>query len=70
MIGKLIAYGKDRAEALRRMQIALEELIVEGVHTTIPFHLLALRDDRFQRGDLDTRFVETLLKDRPAPAAH
>jgi acetyl-CoA carboxylase biotin carboxylase subunit len=70
MIGKLIAYGKDRAEALRRMQIALEELIVEGVHTTIPFHLLALRDDRFQRGDLDTRFVETLLKDRTAPAAH
>jgi acetyl-CoA carboxylase, biotin carboxylase subunit len=70
MIGKLIAYGKDRAEALRRMQIALEELIVEGVHTTIPFHLLALRDERFQRGDLDTRFVENLLKDRAAPAAH
>jgi acetyl-CoA carboxylase biotin carboxylase subunit len=70
MIGKLIAYGKDRPEALRRMQIALEELIVEGVHTTIPFHLLALRDERFQRGDLDTRFVESLLKVHPAPAAH
>jgi acetyl-CoA carboxylase biotin carboxylase subunit len=70
MIGKLIAYGKDRPEALRRMQIALEELIVEGVHTTIPFHLLALRDERFQRGDLDTRFVESLLKVHSAPAAH
>jgi acetyl-CoA carboxylase biotin carboxylase subunit len=64
MIGKLIAYGKDRAEALRRMEIALEELIVEGVHTTIPFHLLALRDERFQKGDLDTGFVENLLKGR------
>jgi acetyl-CoA carboxylase biotin carboxylase subunit len=68
MIGKLIAYGKDRAEALRRMEIALEELIVEGLHTTIPFHLLALRDPRFQQGDLDTRFVETLLKPREAAA--
>ena len=50
MIGKLIAYGKDRAEALRRMEIALEEMIVEGIKTTIPFHQLALRDPRFQAG--------------------
>jgi acetyl-CoA carboxylase biotin carboxylase subunit len=67
MIGKLIAYGKDRPEALRRMEIALEEMIVEGVKTTIPFHLLAVRSARFQQGDLDTGFVETLL--RPAVAA-
>jgi acetyl-CoA carboxylase biotin carboxylase subunit len=65
MIGKLIAYGKDRPEALRRMEIALEETIIEGIKTTIPFHLLALRDPRFQAGDLDTHFVEGLL----APAA-
>jgi len=69
MIGKLIAYGKDRSEALRRMEIALEELIVEGVHTTIPFHLLALRDEKFRKGDLDTRFVENLFKARAATAA-
>uniref|UniRef100_A0A832MJV3 Biotin carboxylase n=1 Tax=Eiseniibacteriota bacterium TaxID=2212470 RepID=A0A832MJV3_UNCEI len=69
MIGKLIAYGKDRDEALRRMEIALEEMIVEGVKTTIPFHLLALRHPRFRAGDLDTRFVEHLLKGEPAPAA-
>ncbi len=62
MIGKLITHGKDRAEAVRRMQIALDEVIVEGIKTTIPFHQLALRDPRFQRGDLDTRFVEALLK--------
>jgi acetyl-CoA carboxylase biotin carboxylase subunit len=67
MVGKLIAYGKDRAEALRRMQIALEEIIVEGIKTTIPFHLMALRDPRFQAGDLDTHFVEHLLHTASAP---
>jgi acetyl-CoA carboxylase biotin carboxylase subunit len=66
MIGKLIARGKDRAEAIRRMEIALEEMIVDGIKTTIPFHLLALRSPRFRAGDLDTRFVEQLLKDREA----
>jgi acetyl-CoA carboxylase biotin carboxylase subunit len=69
MIGKLIARGKDRPEALRRMEIALEELIVEGIKTTIPFHLLAVRDAAFQRGDLDTHFVERLLGPKSAPAA-
>ncbi len=68
MIGKLITYGKDRPEALRRMQIALDEIIIEGVRTTIPFHRLALAHPRFQAGDLDTRFVEHLLKPEPAPA--
>ncbi|HYM80257.1 MAG TPA: acetyl-CoA carboxylase biotin carboxylase subunit [Candidatus Limnocylindria bacterium] len=68
MIGKLIAYGKDRPEALRRMEIAIEEMIVEGIKTTLPFHAVALRDPRFQAGDLDTHFVEHLLKREPAPA--
>jgi acetyl-CoA carboxylase biotin carboxylase subunit len=68
MIGKLVAYGKDRAEALRRMEIALEEMIVEGVKTTIPFHILALRAPRFQAGDLDTHFVEELLHKEPVTA--
>jgi acetyl-CoA carboxylase biotin carboxylase subunit len=68
MIGKLIAFGKTRAEAIRRMEIALEEMIVEGIKTTIPFHRLAMRHPRFRDGDLDTRFVEELLKERePAP---
>jgi acetyl-CoA carboxylase, biotin carboxylase subunit len=69
MIGKLIAYGKDRGEAIRRMEIALEEMIVEGIKTTIPFHQLALRHPRFRAGDLDTRFVEQLLKERETAAA-
>jgi len=70
MIGKLIAYGKDRPEAIRRMEIALEEMIVDGIKTTIPFHRLALKDPRFRDGDLDTHFVERLLQERlPATAA-
>jgi acetyl-CoA carboxylase, biotin carboxylase subunit len=66
MIGKLITYGKDRPEAVRRMEIALEEMIVEGIKTTIPFHQIALRDPAFIAGDLDTHFVEKLLKPEPA----
>jgi acetyl-CoA carboxylase biotin carboxylase subunit len=66
MIGKLIAFGKDRPEAIRRMQIALEEMIVDGIKTTIPFHRLALKHPRFRAGDLDTRFVEQLLKEYEA----
>jgi acetyl-CoA carboxylase, biotin carboxylase subunit len=69
MIGKLIAHGKTRAEALRRMEIALEEMIVDGIKTTIPFHRLALKHPRFRAGDLDTRFVEQLLKERESAAA-
>ncbi len=68
MIGKLIAVGKTRAEAIRRMEIALDEMIVEGIKTTIPFHKLALHHPRFRAGDLDTRFVEDLLKEREAAA--
>jgi acetyl-CoA carboxylase biotin carboxylase subunit len=65
MIGKLIAHGKDRPEAMRRMEIALEEMIVDGIKTTIPFHLLAMRDPAFQRGELDTHFVERVLGSKP-----
>ncbi|HXJ70112.1 MAG TPA: acetyl-CoA carboxylase biotin carboxylase subunit, partial [Verrucomicrobiae bacterium] len=68
MIGKLIAHGKDRAEAIRRMEIALEEMIVEGIKTTIPFHRLALASEKFRKGDLSTRFVEELLKAHPPVA--
>ncbi len=75
MIGKLITTGATRAEALRRMEIALDEMIVEGVKTTIPFHRLAIASERFQKGDIDTRFVAELLGHshrrggKPEPAA-
>ena len=62
MIGKLISRGKTREEALRRMEMALDEMIIEGIKTTIPFHRLALQHPRFKAGDIDTHFVEELLK--------
>ena len=47
-----------------QLLIALEETIIEGIPTTIPFHLEALRHPRFAAGDLDTRFVEALFAEK------
>jgi len=69
MIGKLIARGKNRDEAVMRMRMALDEMILEGVKTTIPFHRLALQHPRFKAGDLDTHFVAALLEERAAARA-
>jgi acetyl-CoA carboxylase biotin carboxylase subunit len=59
MIAKLIARGKDREEALVRMKRALEEFVIEGIKTTIPFHLQLLEDKNFRAGKFTTRFLET-----------
>lgn len=61
MIGKLIAYGKDRREAMDTMSRALSEYMITGVKTTIPFELAILQDPNFRRGVYSTNFVETLL---------
>ena len=61
MFGKLIAWGTDREEAVQRMARALDELVVEGIDTTIPFHKRILRDPRFLRGEFSTNFIDTLL---------
>ncbi|MBI2921832.1 MAG: acetyl-CoA carboxylase biotin carboxylase subunit [Planctomycetes bacterium] len=58
MIAKLVAWGRDRAEAIVRLRRALAELVVVGVPTLVPFHLHLLADRRFLRGDFDTGFVE------------
>jgi acetyl-CoA carboxylase biotin carboxylase subunit len=60
LISKLIAWGADREEAASRMIRALDEYVVEGVPTTLPFHRRAIRDERFRRGDLHTGFVEEM----------
>ncbi len=60
LVAKLIAHGRDRQEALARMRRALEEFIVEGIKTTIPFHRRVLAHRGFLEGDFDTGFVETL----------
>ena len=61
MIGKLITYGKDRAEAMNRMSRALGEYMITGVKTTIPFEQAILQDPDFRRGTYTTSFVERFL---------
>jgi acetyl-CoA carboxylase biotin carboxylase subunit len=61
MIGKLIAVGKDRTDALNKMARALSEFMVTGVKTTIPFELAILQDPDFRRGNYTTTFVERFL---------
>lgn len=63
MISKLIVWGKDRNEAIVRMRRALEEYMIEGIKTTIPFHLRILDNAFFQRGDFYTNFIQRRLED-------
>ena len=58
LVAKLIAWGKDRPEAIIRMERALDEYVIDGIHTTIPFHLKVLRNEAFRRGDVNTKFIE------------
>jgi len=68
LLAKIICQGRDRQEALRRMQVALESFIIEGVTTTIPFLARVMADPHFQAGDVDTKFLEreTYLLREPA----
>jgi len=61
LLAKLITWGKDREEAIARMRRALEEFVIEGVKTTIPFHQHILEDERFIKGNFYTNFVEDEL---------
>jgi acetyl-CoA carboxylase biotin carboxylase subunit len=58
MIAKVIAYGNSREEAISRMKRALSEFVVEGIHTTIPFHLKLLDHETFVEGRFNTKFLE------------
>jgi acetyl-CoA carboxylase biotin carboxylase subunit len=58
LLAKLIVQGRDRPEAIRRMQIALESFVVEGVTTTIPFLARVMQHPNFTRGDVHTKFLE------------
>jgi pyruvate carboxylase subunit A len=66
MISKLIVWGRERDEAIRRMKRALYEYVIPGIHTNIPFHKAVMENPRFVKGELETHFVEqeiTLLDD-------
>ncbi len=58
MIGKLITVARTRNEAIDTMYRALSEYVIEGVKTTIPFHLQLMQDERFRSGDFNTKFLE------------
>ena len=60
LLGKLIAHGNTREEALGRAYQALEEFIIEGVKTTIPFLREVLRHPEFVAGNVDTHFLERM----------
>jgi acetyl-CoA carboxylase biotin carboxylase subunit len=61
MIAKLIAFGHTRQEAIARMKRALGEFVIEGVKTTIPFHLKLIGNEEFIRGNIHTSFVDELF---------
>jgi acetyl-CoA carboxylase, biotin carboxylase subunit len=63
LLGKLIVWGRDRAEALARARWALEQFRVEGVKTTIPFHRVVLEHPLFIAGTVTTHFIDDELVD-------
>lgn len=63
MIAKLIVWGQDRDEAIQRMERALAETIVEGIPTTIPFHLKIMANQEFRSGDYDTGLLSRMHQD-------
>ena len=64
MIAKLIVHGQTREEAINRMRRALSEYIIEGVDTTIPFHLKVLDNPAYQSGEVYTSFIEEYFGDK------
>lgn len=59
MIGKLIVIHQTRAEAIDTMLRALQEYVIEGIKTTIPFHIQVMENEQFRKGDYTTKFLES-----------
>jgi acetyl-CoA carboxylase biotin carboxylase subunit len=64
LIAKLVVHGKDRAEAMARMERALSQFIVQGIDTSIPLHQEIFQDEDFRAGHFDTKFMERFLEKR------
>jgi acetyl-CoA carboxylase, biotin carboxylase subunit len=62
MIAKLICHGADRVEAMDKMQRALGQFVIQGIHTTIPLHQKIFADEEFRAGQFDTKFMERFLE--------
>jgi acetyl-CoA carboxylase biotin carboxylase subunit len=69
MVGKVIAYGATREQAIRRMRVALSEMVVEGIQTNIPLQLDLLNDIRFVRGGVSIHYLEQKLAQEQKPKA-
>jgi acetyl-CoA carboxylase biotin carboxylase subunit len=68
LVAKVLTHGTDRAQAIARMRVALDEFIVEGIATTIPLHRRLIQEPRFLAGEVHTRFVEEWLDESiPTP---
>jgi len=59
MISKIICFGETREDAIRTMHRALSEYVIEGIKTTIPFHLQLMENEDFKNGNFTTKFIET-----------
>jgi acetyl-CoA carboxylase biotin carboxylase subunit len=64
MIGKIIAYGADREQAIARMRVALDEMVLEGIKTNVQLHRWLLRDQGFLRGGFNIHYLEKRLEER------
>ena len=69
MVGKVIAYGATREQAIRRMRVALSEMVVEGIQTNVPLQLELLNDIRFVRGGVSIHYLEQKLAQEQKPKA-
>ena len=69
MVGKVIAYGATREQAIRRMRVALSEMVVEGIQTNIQLHRDLLHDIRFVRGGVSIHYLEQKLAQEQKPKA-
>ena len=61
LVAKLIVHGRDRTEAVTRMQRALDLFVIEGIHTSIPLHQRIMADPDFSLGHFDTHYIERLI---------
>ncbi|MFI5196936.1 MAG: acetyl-CoA carboxylase biotin carboxylase subunit, partial [Chitinophagales bacterium] len=59
MIAKVIAVAQTREEAINTMERALSEYVIEGVKTTIPFHMQLMKNEEFRKGNFTTKFMES-----------
>jgi acetyl-CoA carboxylase biotin carboxylase subunit len=64
LIAKLIVHGRDRAEAIAKMERALSQFVVQGIDTSIPLHQEILADPDFRAGNFNTSFMENFLAKR------